>query len=197
MTTQAPSKEQTKRWRVSPGDARYVFAPDLSAPINMQSKFRAAWLVEAANARIDQQNAALRAAPEPRTDFGVTPTLAAVRMAINTYDHDRDERRVLEEIRETVRHALPPVPALSVMDREVTVCSACERACCWQGEFMCDHAEMAWTKQFTVRDLSAKPRGENPEYWFKDCSTGAIDVATLKEYYEVDKGPTATKGGGQ
>lgn len=44
----------------------------------------------------------------PALDYGVTPTLAAVRMAIHTFDVDRNERRVLEEIQETVRHALPP-----------------------------------------------------------------------------------------
>lgn len=53
---------------------------------------------------------------------------------------------------------------------EVTVCGACERACCWQGEFMCDSAEMAGTKHLTVSDLHEHPRGENAEYWFKDGS---------------------------
>jgi hypothetical protein len=58
--------------------------------------------------------------------------------------------------------------AKEALAMKVTVCSACERACCWQGEFMCDYAELAGTKQLTVEDLHEHRRGENAEYWFKD-----------------------------
>jgi hypothetical protein len=67
------------------------------------------------------------------------------------------------------------------MKREVVVCSACERACCWQGEFMCDHADLAGTKRLTVLELTTKPRGENAEYWFKD-GNGVIDHSALEAY---------------
>ncbi len=49
--------------------------------------------------------------------------------------------------------------------RKVTVCSACLRACCWQGEFMCDAADMAGTVQKTVAELRAGKHGEHPHYW--------------------------------
>ena len=67
------------------------------------------------------------------------------------------------------------------MKREVVVCDACERACCIQGEFMCDSAQMAGTKRLPVHDLTTKPRGENAEYWFKD-SNGFIDRTALEAY---------------
>lgn len=49
--------------------------------------------------------------------------------------------------------------------RLVTVCSACHRACCWQGEFMCDDARNASTVQMTVRELIKGQYGEHPDYW--------------------------------
>lgn len=49
----------------------------------------------------------------------------------------------------------------------VTVCSACLRACCWQGEFMCDAADMAGTVERTVRQLRAGKHGEHEHYWRK------------------------------
>lgn len=57
-------------------------------------------------------------------------------------------------------------------DWTVTVCSACERACCWQGESMCDYADMAGTKSITIKDARDNPRGEHPSYWLKD-----VDIA--------------------
>lgn len=79
----------------------------------------------------------------------------------------------------TVRTTLGETP---VMDRKVTVCATCERACCWQGEFMCDHAEMSGTKDLTVLDLHTKARGENAEYWFKNPATGEIDQKLLASF---------------
>jgi len=48
--------------------------------------------------------------------------------------------------------------------RIVTVCEACERACCWQGEFMCDDARHAGTAKKTIRELKDLDL-ENPCYW--------------------------------
>jgi hypothetical protein len=49
--------------------------------------------------------------------------------------------------------------------RLVTVCSACLRACCWQGTFMCDYAEGAGTVEKTVAELRAGQHGEHEDYW--------------------------------
>jgi len=35
----------------------------------------------------------------------------------------------------------------------ITVCDKCLRACCWQGEFMCDDARGAGTTEKTVQWL--------------------------------------------
>lgn len=50
-------------------------------------------------------------------------------------------------------------------DKLIEVCAACLRACCWQGTFMCDAAEMAGTVKKTVRELRANPHGESEHYW--------------------------------
>lgn len=76
-----------------------------------------------------------------------------------------------------------------VMDRKVTVCSVCECACCWQGTFMCDYSTNASTKEFTVRELHEKPRGENAEYWFKD-DEGVIDQGLLSAYLQSTASPS-------
>jgi hypothetical protein len=52
-------------------------------------------------------------------------------------------------------------------DDIVTVCSACLRACCWQGEFMCDVAVTASTVDKTVRELRAGKHGESEHYWWR------------------------------
>ena len=38
-------------------------------------------------------------------------------------------------------------------DQKITVCSACLRACCWQGYYMCDTARSAGTVEKTVAEL--------------------------------------------
>lgn len=62
------------------------------------------------------------------------------------------------------KHRTPFVTALAD-DALVTVCSACMRACCWQGEFMCDGAEMVGTTERTVAQLRAGQHGESEHYW--------------------------------
>lgn len=42
---------------------------------------------------------------------------------------------------------------MSIDSRMVTVCSACKRACCWDGYFMCDDARTASTIQLSVGEL--------------------------------------------
>lgn len=49
----------------------------------------------------------------------------------------------------------------------ITVCSACKRACCWQGEFMCDDSREASTVEKTIAQLE-KLDLENPEWWLND-----------------------------
>lgn len=58
-------------------------------------------------------------------------------------------------------------------DFMVTVCKACKRACCWQGEFMCQDARFADICDMTVGDLKAlQPSidGEHWEWWEKDVA---------------------------
>jgi hypothetical protein len=49
-------------------------------------------------------------------------------------------------------------------DRIVTVCSACKRACCWQGIFYCDEYKTAGTIDMRVGDLAGLDL-EHPSYW--------------------------------
>ena len=49
-------------------------------------------------------------------------------------------------------------------DDLITVCSACHRACCWQGIFFCDDAQQAGTVEMTVAELR-KLDLEHPDYW--------------------------------
>lgn len=49
----------------------------------------------------------------------------------------------------------------------ITVCSECKRACCWQGEFMCDDAINASTKELSVKRLKELSL-EHSDYWEKD-----------------------------
>lgn len=58
-------------------------------------------------------------------------------------------------------------------DFRITVCSECKRACCWQGEFMCDGARNADIRQKTIGELkSLQPYidGEHWEWWEKDIA---------------------------
>lgn len=50
----------------------------------------------------------------------------------------------------------------------ITVCNACERASCWQGEFYCDSFKTAKLKEVTVRRLQSL-KLEHPSYWEKDA----------------------------
>lgn len=50
-------------------------------------------------------------------------------------------------------------------DYKVTVCAECLRACCWQGEFMCEAARNAGTVVKTVGELRAGKYGEREDYW--------------------------------
>jgi len=50
----------------------------------------------------------------------------------------------------------------------VTVCDHCLRACCWQGEFMCDEARGAGTTTKTVALLRRINAGEHEDYWKRE-----------------------------
>jgi hypothetical protein len=73
------------------------------------------------------------------------------------------------------------MPDYPVMNHKVTVCSSCLCACCWQGSFMCDEARYAGTLDKTVADLNGSMR-ENPEWWFKDPSTGVVDSVLFAQF---------------
>lgn len=48
--------------------------------------------------------------------------------------------------------------------RTVTVCSACLRASCWHGEFMCSEARSAGTREMAASDLDALGK-EHPSHY--------------------------------
>lgn len=52
-------------------------------------------------------------------------------------------------------------------DWTITVCAECNCATCWQGEFYCDKAKAAGTKEITVREAREMNR-ENLTYWLRD-----------------------------
>jgi hypothetical protein len=68
-----------------------------------------------------------------------------------------------------------------ILDRKVTVCDKCLQASCWHGVFMCWESKNAGTKDVTVSELRTLSR-ENPEWWFKNPASGAIDQHGLAEY---------------
>ena len=48
----------------------------------------------------------------------------------------------------------PEVKAAGLNENKlIEVCSACKRACCWYGEFMCDNNKDASTELKTVKEL--------------------------------------------
>lgn len=57
--------------------------------------------------------------------------------------------------------------------KTITVCDNCLRACCWQGEFMCDMAYGgAGTVEKTVKELRSLNAGEHESYWDINPNTG-------------------------
>jgi len=54
-----------------------------------------------------------------------------------------------------------------IKDRLITVCEECLRACCWQGEFMCDDARDADITEKPVSELMALGL-ESSHYWEND-----------------------------
>lgn len=53
-----------------------------------------------------------------------------------------------------------------IQEATVTVCSACLRACCWQGEFYCNDYKTAGTVEKPISELAELSR-EHPSYWWK------------------------------
>ncbi len=52
----------------------------------------------------------------------------------------------------------------TIEDKKVTVCDKCLRACCWQGDFMCEDAENAGTVDLHISTLT-KLNKESTSYW--------------------------------
>lgn len=64
---------------------------------------------------------------------------------------------------------------------KIIICAECHRACCWQGEFMCDDARTADVVEVDIEELRGKGgRGgahlEHPSYWDIDENTGCRRV---------------------
>lgn len=53
--------------------------------------------------------------------------------------------------------------------RTITVCSACYRAACWQGEFYCDEYKTASTTEATRIELAILNL-EHSDYWKKSAT---------------------------
>lgn len=82
----------------------------------------------------------------------------------------------------------------------IEVCSACKRACCWYGEFMCENNKDASTEIKTVKELRELKAGEHEDYWsdeymkkvygnanpfgFKGNDEGMITKKCWKEFRE-------------
>jgi hypothetical protein len=49
-------------------------------------------------------------------------------------------------------------------DKLVTVCDHCQKASCWQGDFMCEDARNAGNYNMPVSELK-KLKLESPDYW--------------------------------
>lgn len=64
-----------------------------------------------------------------------------------------------------------------ILNRSITVCSACLCASCWQGLFYCDEAKGAGTTQKTVGELLEGNVRESLEHWFRDPNTGRVNEA--------------------
>lgn len=52
----------------------------------------------------------------------------------------------------------------------ITVCDKCFRACCWQGEFMCEDSRTAGTVEKSVEELRSLHKEneyyrESEDYW--------------------------------
>lgn len=64
---------------------------------------------------------------------------------------------------------------------KITVCDKCFRACCWQGEFMCDDAYEAGIVDLPVSDLIEKQGHEeleHPHWWNRDLHCGNKQLLT-------------------
>lgn len=66
-------------------------------------------------------------------------------------------------------------------DPIITVCSKCFRACCWQGEFMCDDAVEASTVNKKVSELVNGNYGEHPDYWNHHLEDSGKKLLTLQD----------------
>lgn len=57
---------------------------------------------------------------------------------------------------------------MTIYNPAITVCSECYRACCFQGEFMCDLSDCADVVDVSVFDLLLEQGfeyHEHPDYW--------------------------------
>lgn len=68
----------------------------------------------------------------------------------------------LDLVPDTVREICNDDP-----EEMILVCDSCFRACCWQGEFMCDHSYGAGVAYLSVNTLK-KIEAEHEQYWKRD-----------------------------
>ena len=72
-------------------------------------------------------------------------------------------------------------------DPTITVCSKCLRACCWQGEFMCDDSRYASTVERKISTLVKLDNGntEHPFWWNRDLYTANKRLLTRENLMEL------------
>lgn len=78
------------------------------------------------------------------------------------------------------------------LSEEVTVCDKCMRACCWQGEFMCDESQMAGTVDMPRSCLIMSQNGESESYMTNGDSTKYSNTK-FEELKKYDKKNTKKK----
>lgn len=69
---------------------------------------------------------------------------------------------------------------MSKYNPTVTVCSECLRACCWQGEFMCDEYYDANVVKRKISTL-IKLNEEHPDYWNNELNSGNKQLLTTED----------------
>lgn len=124
----------------------------------------------------------LNLGPYEKTDLSPETERELLKLLLGRLDEKDFRRLVLERL----------APGLEP-DHAVTVCAECHRACCWQGEFMCDASQEADVLVLPVDALVLAGR-EHPEYWGpKQAEYGAPDCY-CRECEEVFEAPDCYRG---
>ena len=90
---------------------------------------------------------------------------------IERINPNEDYWRILQELAKKRDVPVSKKKRFTMKDNDlITVCDACFRACCWQGEFMCEGARNAGTTEKSVAELRKmkldnEVEPESEDYW--------------------------------